>query len=113
MVRSKSSWITDCAICAASFGWPITFGTGRGPQPSSAGVNSGRGADRERRDHVEAERGGVIVVDEKDDVGLVILQPLLGIFVAREDRLPVWLGRLAEVERRADRGHMRGVDAAQ
>ena len=31
MVRSKSSWITDCAMCAASSGWPITFGTGRGP----------------------------------------------------------------------------------
>ena len=29
------------AMCAASFGWPITFGTGRGPQPSSATSNSG------------------------------------------------------------------------
>ena len=40
MVRSKSSWITDCAMCEASSGWPITLGTGRGPQPSSAGLNS-------------------------------------------------------------------------
>ena len=37
MVRSKSCWITDCAMCEASSGWPITEGTGRGPQPSSAG----------------------------------------------------------------------------
>ena len=40
MVRSKSCWITDCAMCAASSGWPTTVGTGRGPQPSSAGLNS-------------------------------------------------------------------------
>ncbi len=31
MVRSKSSWITLCAMWLASSGWPITFGTGRGP----------------------------------------------------------------------------------
>ena len=66
------------------------------------------GADCKRRDYVEAECVGMIVVDEKDDVRLVILQPLLGIFVALEDPLPIWLGRLAVVERRADRGHMRG-----
>ncbi len=35
-VRSKSSWITLCAMWLASSGWPFTFGTGRGPQPSSA-----------------------------------------------------------------------------
>src|SRR5215472_6199329 len=40
MVRSKSCWMTDWAIWAASSGWPITFGTGRGPHPSSAGVYS-------------------------------------------------------------------------
>ena len=27
-------------MCAASAGWPWTTGTGRGPQPSSAGGNS-------------------------------------------------------------------------
>jgi len=31
MVRSKSSWITLCAMCEASSGWPMTLGTGRGP----------------------------------------------------------------------------------
>src|ERR1700716_1693426 len=40
MVRSNSSRMTDCAIWAASSGWPLTTGTGRGPQPSSAGGNS-------------------------------------------------------------------------
>src|SRR6266700_2613451 len=40
MVRSNSSRMTDWAICAASWGWPSTTGTGRGPQPSSAGGNS-------------------------------------------------------------------------
>ena len=36
MVRSKSCWITDCAMCEARSGAPSTSGTGRGPQPSSA-----------------------------------------------------------------------------
>src|SRR5476649_1482759 len=49
MVRSKSSWITDCAMWPASFGWPITLGTGRGPQPSSATANSGAVRSEERR----------------------------------------------------------------
>src|SRR5580658_8299732 len=40
MVRSNSSRITDWEICEASSGWPFTTGTGRGPQPSSAGGNS-------------------------------------------------------------------------
>ena len=40
-VRSKSSWITRSAMCPASFGWPSTVGTGRGPQPSSAGAYDG------------------------------------------------------------------------
>src|SRR6202166_3420278 len=40
MVRSNSSRMTDCAIWEASCGWPLTTGTGRGPQPSSAGGNS-------------------------------------------------------------------------
>src|SRR5215472_5417320 len=40
MVRSNSSRMTDWAMCAASSGWPFTTGTGRGPQPSSAGGNS-------------------------------------------------------------------------
>ena len=39
-VRSNSSRMTDCAIWAASSGWPCTTGTGRGPQPSSAIGNS-------------------------------------------------------------------------
>src|SRR6202030_4717312 len=40
MVRSNSSRMTDWAIWDASAGWPLTTGTGRGPQPSSAGGNS-------------------------------------------------------------------------
>jgi predicted Zn-dependent peptidase len=40
IVRSNSSRMTDWAMWLASFGWPLTTGTGRGPQPSSAGWNS-------------------------------------------------------------------------
>ncbi len=71
----------------------------------------GRGADRKGRDDIEAEGVGVIVVDEENHVRLVILQPLLGEVVALEDRLPIRLGGLAEVERGADGRNVRGVDA--
>src|SRR5580704_17336672 len=40
MVRSNSSRMQDCAMWDASAGWPLATGTGRGPQPSSAGGNS-------------------------------------------------------------------------
>ena len=40
MVRSKPSRMTEVAMCEASSGCPFTTGTGRGPQPSSAGGNS-------------------------------------------------------------------------
>src|ERR1700704_4134579 len=40
IVRSNSSRMTDCAMWEASSGCPFTTGTGRGPQPSSAGGNS-------------------------------------------------------------------------
>ncbi len=38
IVMSNSSRIVDCAMCHASSGCPSTTGTGRGPQPSSAGA---------------------------------------------------------------------------
>ena len=84
MVRSKSSWITDCAMCAASSGWPIDLGHRARAPAFVGGLELGGGADREGRDHLQAERGGVVVVDEEDDVGLVVLHPLLRELVALE-----------------------------
>ncbi len=57
-----------------------------------------RAADRERRNDVEAERRRVIVVDEEDDVGRVLRHPALRELVALEQRRPVRLGRLAQVD---------------
>ena len=48
MVRSKSSWITDCAMCAASSGWPITVGH-RPRAPAFVGRLELGGACRSRR----------------------------------------------------------------
>ena len=110
MVRSKSSWITDCAMCAASSGWPIDRGH-RARAPAFVGRRElGRRADGEGRDHLQAEGRGVVVVDEEDHVGPVLLHPLLGELVAPEHRLPVRLAGLAVVDRRADGRHVRGVD---
>jgi hypothetical protein len=69
-----------------------------------------RGADGKGGNHLQAEGGGVVVVDQEHDVGLVVLHPLLGEFVALEDRLPVGFLGLAQVQGRADGGHVRGVD---
>jgi hypothetical protein len=71
----------------------------------------GRGADREGRNQIEAERVGVIVVDQEDDIRLLLLQPLLGEVIAIEDRLPIRLRGLAKVECCTNRRHMRCVDA--
>src|SRR5450756_2084185 len=70
-----------------------------------------RAADGEGGDHVQAKSRGVVVVDEKDDIGSMGLHPRLGRLIALEQRLPVWLSSLAQIERGADGGHMGGIDA--
>ena len=67
-------------------------------------------ADGEGRDHLQAERRGMVVVDEKHDVGHCARDPLLGKLVALEHRRPVGLGGLAQVDRGADRRDVRGED---
>src|SRR3954464_630534 len=68
-------------------------------------------ADRERGNHVEAERRRVVVVDQENDIGRVLRQPGLRRLIAREDRLPIRFSALAEIEGRADGGYVRGVNA--
>src|ERR1700722_15097838 len=68
-------------------------------------------AEREGRDDLERERRGMIVVDQDHDVGRVVADPLLGEFVALEQRPPVRVLRLAVIERGADCRHMRGRQA--
>ncbi|MNV55261.1 hypothetical protein D3C71_1474910 [compost metagenome] len=67
----------------------------------------GSGADGERGDQVQAEGRGVVVVDQEDHVGLVVLDPLLAKVIAREHGLPVVLVGLAQVHSRANGWHMR------
>ena len=67
-------------------------------------------ADGERGNQVQAEGRGVVVVDEEDDIGLVVLHPLPGEVVAREQRLPVVFLGLAQVHGRANGGHVRCVN---
>ena len=61
------------------------------------GAANGEGAN-----HVQAEGRGVVVVDKKDDVGRVVLNPLLGELIALKDGLPVGFVGLTLVQRRAD-----------
>src|SRR5262245_54660470 len=69
----------------------------RARSPTLVGrVEFGGRADREGRDEIEAEGGGVIVEHKKDHVWLLLLLPLLGEVVALEHRLPIGLGGLAE-----------------
>jgi hypothetical protein len=91
MVRSKSCWITECAMCEASSGAPITLGTGRGPQPSSAGAYSAAVPMAKVGIISRLNGRGVVVEDQEHDVGLVLLDPLAREVVAGEDLLPVRL----------------------
>jgi hypothetical protein len=68
-------------------------------------------ADRKGRNEIEAEGGGVIVEHQEDHIGLLLLLPLFGEVVALEHWLPIGFGGLAEVERSADRWHVRGINA--
>src|SRR5256886_10484772 len=70
-----------------------------------------RASDREGRHDVETEGGGVIVVDQQDDVRLLLRDPALGELITGEHRSPVRILRLAVVDRGADRRDMRGGDA--
>ncbi len=60
--------------------WPLTTGTGRGPQPSSAGWNSSAQPIAKVGIMSSENADGVVVVDQHDDVGLAVLDPLLGPF---------------------------------
>src|SRR5665213_3578318 len=55
-----------------------------------------RSTDRKGRDDIEAESVGMIIVDEKDHIRLLILEPLFGDLVTLENRPPIRLGGLAE-----------------
>jgi hypothetical protein len=80
--------------------------------PALVGRREGvRAADRERRHHVERERGGVVVVDEDHDIRALLRHPATRPFIAGKDRRPVRMRGAAAVERGADRRHMAGAEA--
>ena len=70
---------------------PCTTGTGRGPQPSSAGGNSAAQPIAKVGIMLQTEGGGMVVVDQDDDVRLVALPSMLGELEAIEDRFPIGL----------------------
>ena len=87
-------------------------GSLRAPPPSSATQYFVADAEREVRVVIEEERGDVVVVDEEQDVGLLLGQPLLHRLVAGEDGRPHRVLLLVRIEREADGGGVRGGDAA-
>jgi len=64
-------------------------------------------ADRERRNHVEEERGEVIVREQDHDVGALALEPGPHRRIAVEQRLPVGALFLVPVDRSTHRRGMR------
>src|SRR5262249_16042491 len=61
-------------------------------------------------DQIEAECCRVIVVDEENDVGRMILHPLFGKLVTAKYLLPVRLFFSSGIPRGADGGNVRRVD---
>ena len=68
-------------------------------------------ADREGRDDLHVEGGGMVIIDQDHDIGLFLRDPLPRPVIAGEQRLPIRLGGLLEVHGSADGGHMAGGDA--
>jgi hypothetical protein len=79
------------------------LGDGAGAPPLVGGLELGGGADGEGGNEVQAEGRGVIVVDEKDDVGLLPGEPAPREVVTGEQRSPVRLLRLAVIDRDMNR----------
>jgi hypothetical protein len=52
----------------------------------------------------------MIVVDQKDHIGRVVLEPLLGILIPFEERLPIGLFGFAQIESRTNGGDVGGVN---
>ena len=69
-------------------------------------------ADREGRDDVGIEGGGVVVVDQDHHVGLLRFLPLLRPVIAGEDRAEVIVAGLALIDRHAQQRDMAGADAS-
>ncbi len=71
------------------------------------GRKLGGAAEREGRNDLDREGGGMVVVDHDGDVGLGLRHPLLRSLESGKDPLPIRLLGLLVVDCRADRRHMR------
>jgi hypothetical protein len=69
-------------------------------------------SDREGRDDAHVECRGVVVINQYDDVGLLLLLESLHPIIAIEHGLPVDVARLAVVESGADGGDVAGRNAS-
>ena len=70
-------------------------------------------AQRESRVVIEEKRGRVIVVEEHEHVGLLLIEPGFDRLIASEERSPVGVVLLVAVVGAADGGDVRGADAAE
>ena len=75
-------------------------------------LEAGGATNGKRGNDVEAESGGVVVVDQNDHVRLLLGYPFLALGIAGEDLLPVRFVRLAVVQCCTDGGHMAGGDGS-
>ena len=93
-------------MCFASAGCPLI--AGRRPRTSAFVRDCERLCEtqREVRIVVEEERGDVIVIDEEQHVGGLLLEPRSHRSEALEDRRPDRIVGLLRVERESDRGRM-------
>ena len=73
------------------------------------GRKLGRAAERKGRDDIDGKRGGVVVIDHDGDIGFRVRHPFLRFLKSREHPLPIGFFGFAEIERRADRRHVRGA----
>ena len=87
-------------------------GHGPGAPAFVSGLKLRGGANGKGGDEVQAEGRGMVVVDQENHIGRVVLEPLLGVFVTLEHRLPIRLSGFAQVQRGANGRHVRGVNGS-
>jgi hypothetical protein len=109
---SNSLSISVLMMCQDRSTSPLSGSSDGMPQPSSEFRYCGRGTHSKGGHLVQEEVQPVVVVEDDDDIGLLLAQPLANRREAVKERFPVRVLLQALVDGAANGGDVGGADAA-